>query len=169
MVGNNCGSIPEGGVALEGTWQPPGMTGCKVIPMEEVSPKPEHADSDTGGREGSLLVLAVLALVVGAASGFVGALFRLALEQAERLRGVLIGWAHGKNVAGFLLVSATCAAATWTDLLLTADSRHWRTCAGKSWSAGLPAEPERGSGRRHGTTIAAPWSPSATGARQRTA
>jgi hypothetical protein len=40
-------------------------------------------------REGSLLVLA---LVAGAAAGLVGAIFRLCLEQADRLRA---SWLHG--------------------------------------------------------------------------
>jgi chloride channel protein, CIC family len=35
---------------------------------------------------GNLFALALLALIVGAAAGFVGAVFRLALEQADRLR-----------------------------------------------------------------------------------
>ena len=55
-------------------------------------------------KEGSLLVLAVLALVVGAAAGLVGALFRLTLAQADQLRNILIGWAHGHaavDIPGF--------------------------------------------------------------------
>ena len=61
---------------------------------------------------GSLLVLGVLSLVVGAASGLMGAVFRLSLGWAERLRDALVTWAHGEGVAGFLLVTVTCAAAT---------------------------------------------------------
>jgi CIC family chloride channel protein len=61
---------------------------------------------------GSLLVLALLALIVGAAAGLVGAVFRLTLEQADRLRDVLIGWAHGQATAGFVLIVVTCSAAT---------------------------------------------------------
>jgi CIC family chloride channel protein len=57
-------------------------------------------------------VLGLLSLLVGAASGLVGAAFRLSLDQADHLRNVLIGWAHGVSVAGILLVSAACAAAT---------------------------------------------------------
>jgi CIC family chloride channel protein len=34
------------------------------------------------------------------------------LEQADHLRNMLITWAHGEGVAGLLLVSAACAAAT---------------------------------------------------------
>jgi alcohol dehydrogenase (cytochrome c) len=50
-------------------------------------------------RDGSLLVLAPLALAAGAATGIVGALFRLSLEQADRLRDALITWAHGRPAA----------------------------------------------------------------------
>ena len=59
------------------------------------------------------MALALLALVGGAVAGFVGAIFRLALGQADQLRNALIGWAHGKEAAGFLLVIAVCAGATW--------------------------------------------------------
>jgi chloride channel protein, CIC family len=62
-------------------------------------------------RGGSLLVLAPLALVAGAATGIVGALFRLSLEQADRLRNALIWWAHGHPAIGFILVVSLCAAA----------------------------------------------------------
>jgi CIC family chloride channel protein len=65
------------------------------------------------GREnyGSLLVLALLAPIVGAASGLIGALFRLALAEADRFRGVAIVWAHGWKLGGFLIIAAGCAAA----------------------------------------------------------
>jgi CIC family chloride channel protein len=63
-------------------------------------------------RDGSLLVLALLALVVGAAAGLAGALFRLSLQQADRLRDVLIAWAHGREAVGFLCVVTACTAAT---------------------------------------------------------
>ena len=55
-------------------------------------------------------MLAVLALIVGAVSGFVGALFLLLLERADRFRDALIVWAHSKAFAGFLVVSIACAA-----------------------------------------------------------
>jgi CIC family chloride channel protein len=70
-----------------------------------------HAAQPRGGH-GSLLVLVPLALVVGAAAGLVGAIFRLTLEQADRLRDTLIAWAQGEKLAGFLFVVTTCAAAT---------------------------------------------------------
>jgi chloride channel protein, CIC family len=66
-----------------------------------------------GHDEGSLLALAMLALLVGAVAGIVGAIFRLGLEQADRLRNLLIGWAHGQGGGGFLVVLAACASATW--------------------------------------------------------
>jgi CIC family chloride channel protein len=54
----------------------------------------------------------MLSLLVGAASGLVGAVFRLSLEQADQWRNALIDWAHGESLAGFLLVIAACATAT---------------------------------------------------------
>ena len=68
--------------------------------------------NDEGQGGGSLLALALLALVAGALAGLVGALFRLSLVEADRLRGMLIEWAHGWEAVGFLLVLAACAAAT---------------------------------------------------------
>ena len=59
--------------------------------------------SDRDGDQGSLLVLAVLALIVGAVSGLVGALFLLLLERADRFRDAVIVWAHSKALAGFWL------------------------------------------------------------------
>jgi chloride channel protein, CIC family len=61
--------------------------------------------------EGSLVILALLAPIVGAAAGLVGAVFRLLLDAAERWRGDLVAWAHGEPVAGFVLVVGACAAA----------------------------------------------------------
>jgi CIC family chloride channel protein len=74
--------------------------------------KPEQElDTEAANDRGSLLILALLAPIVGAGAGLVGAVFRLALEQADRLRNGLISWAHGESLAGFLLVAAGCAAA----------------------------------------------------------
>ena len=56
-----------------------------------------HVPVGAADGSGNLLALALLALVVGAAAGLVGAVFRLALEQADRLRDTLIGWAHGEQ------------------------------------------------------------------------
>jgi CIC family chloride channel protein len=63
-------------------------------------------------RRGGLLVLGLLSLVVGAASGLVGAVFRISLGWAEWLRDALATWAHSESIAGFWVVTVTCAAAT---------------------------------------------------------
>jgi CIC family chloride channel protein len=68
---------------------------------------PSSDEKDHGG----LLTLAVLALVVGAAAGLIGTVFRLVLERADTLRDRLIAWAHGEAVLGFALVVVTGAAA----------------------------------------------------------
>jgi CIC family chloride channel protein len=62
-------------------------------------------------NQGGLLTLAILALVVGAAAGLIGALFRLVLVQADDLRDRVIGWAHGEALLGFALVVVAGAAA----------------------------------------------------------
>ncbi len=64
------------------------------------------------GANGSLLVLASLALIVGAVSGLVGALFLLLLERADRARDAVIVWAHSKALVGFSVVVIACAAGT---------------------------------------------------------
>lgn len=56
-----------------------------------------------------LLALSLLALIVGAASGLVGAIFRLALTAADGFRGSAIIWAHGNKFVGFLLFVGGCA------------------------------------------------------------
>jgi CIC family chloride channel protein len=56
-------------------------------------------------------VLALLAPLAGAAAGLLGAIFRLALDQADRFRDALIVRAHDYNIAGLLLVTAACAGA----------------------------------------------------------
>ena len=62
--------------------------------------------SDRDGDQGSLLVLAVLALIVGAVSGLVGALFLLLLATGGQVSAMLvIVWAHSKALAGFMVVS----------------------------------------------------------------
>ena len=52
---------------------------------------------------GSLLVLALLALIAGGAAGLICAAFRLALEEADRLRDRGIALAHDGGFAGFPL------------------------------------------------------------------
>jgi CIC family chloride channel protein len=72
---------------------------------------PEHS-AKPSERPENLLSLALLASMVGAISGFLGAIFRLALVHADQLRGALIAWAHNENVLGFLLLITACAAGT---------------------------------------------------------
>ncbi|WP_256570593.1 H(+)/Cl(-) exchange transporter ClcA [Bradyrhizobium sp. CCGUVB1N3] len=59
-----------------------------------------------------LLGLAAMALVIGAATGCVGAIFRLLLAHADRLRDAMIAWAYGHAIWGFLIVVGACAVAT---------------------------------------------------------
>jgi len=66
----------------------------------------------TAERPGPLLTLAALALIVGTTTAVAGAALRIGLEHSEGLRSALIAWAHGKGLAGFLIVIATCTAAT---------------------------------------------------------
>jgi chloride channel protein, CIC family len=70
-------------------------------------PKLRMKPSSEGSR--GLLVLSLLTLIVGAASGLVGASFRLALTVVDRLRGSAIIWAHGSKLGGFLLIVGGCA------------------------------------------------------------
>jgi chloride channel protein, CIC family len=82
--------------------------------------------------DGSLLALAFLALVVGAASGLVGAIFRLSLERADDLRNALIAWAHGWKFLGFIALTFACAAATATSAWMV------RRFAPKASGSGIP-------------------------------
>jgi chloride channel protein, CIC family len=63
-------------------------------------------------RQGGLVSLALLSLLVGAAAGLLGAAFRLALEQADRFRDSALAWAHDKEVTGLLVIIGVSAAAT---------------------------------------------------------
>ena len=60
-------------------------------------------------KPGGLVVLALLAPIVGALSGLVGALFRLALERGDHLRNAVIIWGHGPNVSRRFIIVAACA------------------------------------------------------------
>ncbi len=86
------------------------LRGPPHIQFEMQMTRGQNLASDRDGDHGSILVLAVLALIVGAVSGFVGALFLLLLERADKFRDALIVWAHSKAFAGFLVVSIACAA-----------------------------------------------------------
>lgn len=59
----------------------------------------------------SLPGVVAIALVAGAAIGSLGAIFRVALEHADRLRNATIAWAHGEAMWGFLLIVGACAVA----------------------------------------------------------
>lgn len=52
------------------------------------------------------------------------AIFRIALEQADRLRDLAIAWAHGQAIAGFLLVVLTGAAAALAAWLVRRFAPH---------------------------------------------
>lgn len=71
-----------------------------------------ESDPRRAADEGrSLLGVVAIALVSGAAIGCVGAIFRVALEHADRLRDAMIAWAHGHAIWGFLIVVGACALA----------------------------------------------------------
>lgn len=97
--------------------------------MNEVSPPTQEKGADSAdshskveknvghghsapppGHLRRLLLVSLLAPVVGAGTGLIDAIFRLALEQADRLRNVLITLGHDAHFVGFLLVVAGCAA-----------------------------------------------------------
>jgi len=90
---------------------------CDLAPPVEQSPQPaalaarSGMETEAASGRGGLLALALLALVVGAASGLIGALFRLSLERADHLRNLLIAWAHGEKLGGFLVLIAACGLA----------------------------------------------------------
>lgn len=67
--------------------------------------------TDVDRQRGGLVALAIASLIVGAATGLLGTLFRLALEHADRLRGLFVSWAHG-HVIGLVLVLFAAAAST---------------------------------------------------------
>ena len=70
--------------------------------------KRQRSQSIEPGRDyGRLILLAILALVVGALAGLLGALFRLSLIHADIWRNALIARAHGWGLAGFLTVVVT--------------------------------------------------------------
>jgi CIC family chloride channel protein len=78
----------------------------------QTSRGPKTTIDKPGDERRSLLSLAATALIVGAATGCVGAIFRLLLVHADRLRDTMITWAHGHAIGGFLIVVGACAVAT---------------------------------------------------------
>ena len=77
----------------------------------DVDERPD-GHSESVRKEGSLLTLIPLAFGLGAAAGLLGAVFRLALQWADRFRGVVIDWAHGQEIFGFVVVVGATVAAT---------------------------------------------------------
>jgi chloride channel protein, CIC family len=75
------------------------------------SPKPEVA-GELITKRGPVLILALLSVIAGAAAGLLGAVFRLALGRADRLRDSMIVWLHVEGIAGFLAVILISAFAT---------------------------------------------------------
>ena len=63
-----------------------------------------EVNAESAEGQGSLVALACMSLLVGAASGLLGAIFRLTLEQADRVRGSVLTWAHGKESTGLLFI-----------------------------------------------------------------
>ena len=72
-----------------------------------------HQQEPTAVSEdnGNLILLALLAILVGAGAGLLGALFRVSLTRADALRNSWIAWAYSGKLAGFLFVVAACTAA----------------------------------------------------------
>jgi CIC family chloride channel protein len=68
-------------------------------------------------KSSNLPVLALLSLIAGAAAGLLAALFQLALQQADRLRGSALRWGHSERIVGFLAILGvsviTTALAAW--------------------------------------------------------
>jgi CIC family chloride channel protein len=58
-----------------------------------------------------LVMLGALSLLVGVVAGCAGAMYRLSLDGANHLRGVIVARAQGEGLPGLLLVVALCAAA----------------------------------------------------------
>ena len=81
--------------------------------MTQSAPPHSGPANKSDDKPGGLLALALLSLPVGAATGLVGALFRPTLDEADRLRGLAIAWAHGWGLGGFLLVVLAGAVAAF--------------------------------------------------------
>ncbi|MDQ7979541.1 H(+)/Cl(-) exchange transporter ClcA [Paraburkholderia sp. SARCC-3016] len=73
--------------------------------------------TDAGEQRRGMIALAISSLVVGAAAGLLGVMFRLALERADTWRGRFISYAHDESVVGFialaLAVSTLTAFSAW--------------------------------------------------------
>jgi chloride channel protein, CIC family len=102
------------------------------MPEDVPANRESELNAKSAERQGSLVVLALLSLIVGAASGLLGAIFRLALEQADRFRDAVLAWAHGQELVGLLLFIGVSAAATGVAAWLV--RRHSPEAAG----SGIP-------------------------------
>ncbi len=69
----------------------------------------QPCDSDEPG----LVILAALSLVVGVVAGLVGACYRLSLDAADHLRGLIVQAAQGRGLFGMVGVMALCALAAF--------------------------------------------------------
>ena len=76
--------------------------------------KPNAASLEGASASSGLASLAILSLAVGGAAGLLGALFRRALEAADRQREVLAEWAQQRELLGLAILVALGAAATMT-------------------------------------------------------
>ena len=68
-------------------------------------------------KSSNLSVLALLSLIAGGAAGLLAAVFRLALQRADRFRDSALSWAHSYGIVGFLVIlgvsAITTALAAW--------------------------------------------------------
>src|SRR5260370_10129234 len=72
---------------------------------------------DIREQRNGLVMLAIVSLIVGGASGLLGTLFRVSLERADELRDVFVTWARSEHAVGLVIVllaaSASTALAAW--------------------------------------------------------
>src|SRR5262249_37077369 len=72
-----------------------------------------HLMSPTAeSKSRNLLTLALLSLLGGAAAGLLAALFRLALQRADRFRDSALSWGHSHRIVGFLVIAGLSAIIT---------------------------------------------------------
>jgi len=88
--------------------------------------------NSSGDDRGSLIIVAVLALIVGAFAGLLGGLFRLNLVYADGLRNHFIVWAHARGVMGFVIVVSLFA------LLVAIAAWLVRSIAPRASGSGIP-------------------------------
>jgi chloride channel protein, CIC family len=76
------------------------------------SPEAPAAAENAEDDKGSLLALACVGLIAGAAAGLLGAAFTLSLQHATHGFSAFIVWAQDKSIFGLLALAAVCAMAT---------------------------------------------------------